>query len=143
MTIDEAGNYYLTYVCPHNAAWDHFDQVLFRGHKRVYARELHGRHLRKVRKALTRLRNAAFNEGRAWLNPPSEWPNAESASATGQMARNDLRESQLETVLRTKEGRGFVRYWNYRFVPVVNGFDQSLAYTARAALNLPAPGSGC
>jgi hypothetical protein len=142
MTPEAAGTYYLASVCPINPALDRVDQTLFRGHATVRPRQLHGRRLRQVRRALAILQRAELRSVNRLSNPPSEWPDAASTAAVASAAFADNNVAKIITRLRHSAGRRFVRIWNHQFEPQAERASKYSAL-ARQSLGLPPPPQGC
>ena len=142
MSSDYAGRYYLNSVCPINPAYDHFLKAATHGKRVTKAKQMHGKRLRRTRRALIVLERVVYNGARTLLNPPSAWPSDTTTQDVDNMANAMTREGQIIEVFRHKKGRGFIRAWNNYFDPQLARMSD-LSNIARADLNLGANGAGC
>jgi uncharacterized membrane protein YdfJ with MMPL/SSD domain len=142
MSNNYAGSYYLNSVCPSNPALDAVYRAIFHGKNVVRPKNMHGKRLRRTRRALLRYERVESAGGRYLLNPPSAWPTSDSAQATKNMGLAMVRQSQIVDHLRRVAGRRFIRQAVNWFEPQVNTL-RDRSSVARDSLNLPPGPQGC
>ena len=142
MTSDQAGQYFLSAVCPGRAKAQALDRPVFHGHSYFTGKQMHGKRLRKVRRALKAFRSAEGYGARQLQNPPSAWP-SDAAADVARTANALTHETAVIAKLRKKSGKRFLRFWNNTFIPA-NGVFASASQDARGDLGLPTdPRAGC
>ena len=142
MSNDYAGRYYLNSVCPTNPALNAVYQAIFHGKNVIRPKNMHGKRLRRTRRALLRYERLESAGGHYLLNPPSAWPTPESAQATNNMGLAMVRQSQIVDHLRKVAGKRWIHQANTWFDPQVTTLGNRSS-TARDSLNLPPGPQGC
>lgn len=140
MSVEQAGSYYLSAVCPVNAADHKFDYAMFRGRDSVTLRQMRNR-LAATKRAARADSNAHYTFARTLTNPPAAWPaNVQPPVAT--LTTKSLRLSIVYGhIAAARTARG-VFYWYDRLAAPTRAAALP-ARTIRANLNLPNVGSGC
>lgn len=142
MTKSEAGQHYLSAICPGNASLARLARAMFGKKKVIRARDMKGKRLKRTRTALRAVERTHYSGAARLLNPPDAWPTEEIQWAAEDMAYAMFEFSDAAANLSRRKKAGFIDYYVNEFTWASEDVTQ-MSRIARARLGLPRIGRGC